>query len=802
MADKNKKNIKYIYLASYFIPFLGMLVCYLCNGIFPGGTKTPLYFDLRSQYFAFHAFLKQLGNGFNGIMFQTFSGLGGGYFGTWAYYTGNPLSFIVCLFPDSYLPYAISLIALIKIGLCGLNFSIFLTKGSPSVKRALNVILFSTCYALMSYNMAYSINPMFLDGVLTLPLVILGIDLILEGKSGTLLGISVFLSILFCYYMAFMVILFSFIWFIYREFSDGLYTKHIFNDIKKCIIPGTLGVFCSSFVIIPVIIDMKRGRLNENVVSGLSFILRNPLDVIKGFIPFSFNGFMTYDPPFVFFGTIPLLFFVLFFVCGKIDKRKKISALAVTVVFFFSFMILLLDTLWTAGSVTNGYPARYSFAACFFFLAVSVSSFEEFADVLVKKHLLLPLFVISIAEVLFNAGFLLKTIPGHYEGYSDYNEYLKLENVMTDFESVAYSDNIEFARTYKFWDYTQNDGLLYGIQSIDYFSSSYNYGLHEFLGKMGLEQHYHHLTDRGLTPFTEKLLGISDYCFYKDQPSEMLSVGTSGDCVFYRSDNSSDFAFPILNSKDMSENYDLSDPFQVQNMIASELTGNDEVVFKQCDYEIISDDFYDDQNLWITSVKISVDDPSCIYFYSYPVYSTGNSGEAFHYPELYYNGNLISVCQSDLSSYIVDLGKGSGDIVFDIICKEHVEDFRFALLDEDALQRVFSDDPGFIITDTRFENSGISFNATSDSDRNMLITLPFEMGYHIFVDGIEVSYIDYHNAMLSIPVSAGEHMIKIAYFTPGLKAGIVISLISVLLFICFVVNDHKRIKNLKINNEN
>ena len=791
MSDSIKKKHICVLLLSFLIPFLSMFVCYISNGIFPGGNKTPLFFDLRSQYFAFYAYLKQLGHGFNGLMYQTMSGLGGGYFGTWAYYTGNPLSFIVCLFSDTYLPYAVSLIILIKIGLCGLSFSIFLIKGSPSVKRAMTVILFSCCYALTSYNVAYSINPMFLDGVLVLPLVILGIDRILVGKSGILLCVSVFLSILFCYYMAFIVILFSGIWFFYRETGEAKTKVQFLDDIRRTFISGFFGAMFSSFVLIPVILDMKRGRLNESVVSGLSFILRTPLEVMKGFLPFSFNGFLTADPPFVFFGTIPLLFFVLFFVTCKIEKRKKYSAFAVALLFFFSFVILCLDTIWTAGSVTNGYPARYSFTACFFFLTVSASSFDEFTDVLIKKHLIIPLFVISLVEVILNACFLIKTIPDCYEGYSDSDEYLKLEKVMTDFNSIVYSDDKEFVRTYKFWDYTQNDGLLYGVPSLDYFSSSYNFGFHEFLGDMGLEQHYHHLKDRGLTPFTEKLFGISDHCLYKDQYSELLPDGKSGDCVFYHAD-SSVIAFPIKSFTGIRDGYDHSDPFMVQNMIASELTGKESMIFRPCAFEIVSDDYYEDQGLWITSVKICIDEPSNIYFYSFPVASSGNRGEAFNYPELYYNGNLISVCQSDLSAYIVDLGNGSGEIIFDIICKEHVDDFRFALFDANEMDSVFTDDPGFKISDTCFDKSCISFNVTSDSDKDILITLPFEKGYHIFIDDNEVAYSDYHNALLRILMPEGDHFVKITYFTQGLKTGIILSLVFAFLFICFYVFNTKK----------
>ena len=772
------------YLLAFFIPFSVIFIAYIFEGVYPGGPLTPLYYDLRSQYFAFYSYLKQLGNDYNSIMYQTLSGLGGGYFGTFAYYTGNPLSFIVCLFPDSYLPYAMCLIAMIKIGFSGLFFSVFMINGSLKELRTLPVVLFSCCYALMSYNVVYSINPMFLDGVLILPLVILGVDLILAGRNGVLFTISVFSSILFCYYMAFMVILFSVIWFFFRVLSDRTDKKIFVSALGKCFASGFLGVLISSFVIIPVYFDLKRGRLNENVISGFSFFLRKPFDILKGFLPFSFNGFLTHDPPFIYIGTVPLIFFICFFVSGKINRLKKIYALGITFIFVLSFVFFRLDTFWTAGTVSNGYPARYSFLLCFFLLYISANWYKECSGHLLKKHLIIPAIVFSFTELIFNSFFLMKSVPGHYEGLSPYEDYIKLENVMSDFESLDSTNEMPYAsRIYKFWDYSQNDGLLYGMPSLDYFSSSYNFGLHEFFGNMGLEQHYHHLKDSGLTPFTEKLLGVGYYCLYKDQPSDHLPVGHSDECSFFRSDFSGSLAFPVQRNIESPDELYGSDPFGFQNKIASDIYGYEIKVFNDCPYRILNDVYREDAGVWITSVEINVSDLSDIYFYSSPVALSGKSGDAFIYPELYYDGNLISVCQSDLSSYIISLGKGSGDIIFDIICREHVDDFEFALLDEEALDSVFSN-PGFITADTVYDKDGISFNLFSEIDTNVLIMLPYEKGYKIHIDGKDVPYSDYHNALISIPVNSGDHLVRITYYPPGLKTGILISLFSV--FLCFI----------------
>ena len=49
------------------------------------------------------------------------------------------------------------------------------------------LLLLSSCYALMSYNLVYSLSIMWLDVVIWLPIVILGVEWILEQRTPLLL---------------------------------------------------------------------------------------------------------------------------------------------------------------------------------------------------------------------------------------------------------------------------------------------------------------------------------------------------------------------------------------------------------------------------------------------------------------------------------------------------------------------------------------------------------------------------------------------------------------------------------------
>ena len=78
--------------------------------------------------------------------------------------------------------------------------------------------------------------------------------------------------------------------------------------------------------------------------------------------------------------------------------------------------------------------------------------------------------------------------------------------------------------------------------------------------------------------------------------------------------------------------------------------------------------------------------------------------------------------------------------------------------------------------------NGIKVSGLVEDDSEVLLTLPFEDGYRIYVDGVLTDYSSYRNTMIKIPVTAGSHEIFVKYITPGLHLGIIVSGISLILY--------------------
>ncbi|MBQ2644113.1 YfhO family protein, partial [bacterium] len=86
----------------------------------------------------------------------------------------------------------------------------------------------------------------------------------------------------------------------------------------------------------------------------------------------------------------------------------------------------------------------------------------------------------------------------------------------------------------------------------------------------------------------------------------------------------------------------------------------------------------------------------------------------------------------------------------------------------------------------KITSSKIRCKCTIKGDNKLLLlTIPYDNGWTARVDGKEVEIIKAYNALMTIPVNKGEHIIELKFFPPKLIEGIIISLIS-LIFLCIL----------------
>lgn len=117
----------------------------------------------------------------SGIFYTFQKALGGEMFGIWTYYLLSPFNLILLFFPDHVITSGILVITVLKYGAAGFTFAWLLFKSG--VQRNWTVIGFATSYAMMGWMIANQLNLMWLDAVVILPLIVLGLLRLINGQG-------------------------------------------------------------------------------------------------------------------------------------------------------------------------------------------------------------------------------------------------------------------------------------------------------------------------------------------------------------------------------------------------------------------------------------------------------------------------------------------------------------------------------------------------------------------------------------------------------------------------------------------
>lgn len=244
-----------LYFLAFAIPVIIMYIAYALFKVYPFGEESVLVLDLNGQYVYYFEALRDAFWGEESILYNWSRNLSGGYAGIIGYYLASPFTLIVMLLPRTMLLGSLQIMILAKLGTAGVTFSYYLQKSKKM--SPLQTIIFSTLYALCAYGVIQAMNPMWLDGVLLLPLIILGVEYLVN--DGRKLNYIIPLAIMFIsnFYIGYIIGIFTFLYFVFYICSgrNEMGRKFKAYDYWKTFLrfAGSTGValLCSAFMIIP-----------------------------------------------------------------------------------------------------------------------------------------------------------------------------------------------------------------------------------------------------------------------------------------------------------------------------------------------------------------------------------------------------------------------------------------------------------------------------------------------------------------------------------------------------------------------
>lgn len=375
-------------LAAFCLPVILMLLAFLVMGIYPAGENQIAVIDMYHQYVPFLGELQsKLQSG--GSLFYTWNGAGGSNF--WnllAYYGASPLNLILVLFPKKFLMEGVTLILLLKIGLAGSTMAVYLRAIVwEKDKRSADISLvgFATLYALCSYVMAYYWCIMWMDAVALLPLCILGLHKILDGRSGVFYTVCLALVVFINYYMAIMVCIFILFYYpvVYFIKVQGESAGHFFKTTGRAVGYSLLGVLMSAVMLLPTWMSMQSTYYISADMPEKTELYNDLLDILNQMLP---NAELTYREglPNLYCGMFVVILLVFYWISRTIPLREKLLNGAFLVFLIFSLNINKLDFIWHGFHFPNQLPYRYTFMICFLLIAMAYQVFQRVDEIRVN----------------------------------------------------------------------------------------------------------------------------------------------------------------------------------------------------------------------------------------------------------------------------------------------------------------------------------------------------------------------------------------------------------------------------------
>lgn len=377
MTEKRKVGI-----IAFGLPILLVMILMLLMRQYPFGDHSLLIWDMDWQYNAFFVHLRDIMHGDASPWYSFSRAIGGDMIGVMAYYLISPFNVLFYFFDASNIYAGIALVLLLKIGTAGWAMNTyFLHKRCDA-----HTLIFSTAYALSGYVAGYFFNIMWLDGVILLPLMILGIECIVDEGRGWLYIITVALGVITNFYIGYMLCIFSVLYF--AAYFLLISEKKI--KVRTIVLYGVsslLGGMLSACVALPTVYSMQGGKSTIDLQ-----VLRNFTKLYgwSSLVPKAFAGTIhdlqiTTGQPLIYCGVFTVILVLAYFGIKNVSWKKKLAYLLLLLFMLVSMNYYNLCSAWQAFNMPNGSPYRFTFLYIFLLLLIAEETYARFAEILKQQ---------------------------------------------------------------------------------------------------------------------------------------------------------------------------------------------------------------------------------------------------------------------------------------------------------------------------------------------------------------------------------------------------------------------------------
>ncbi|MGW7253236.1 YfhO family protein [Streptomyces sp. NPDC054834] len=339
-----------------------LTVTALCAGdaiarSYPFGPRTRSVNDLGNQYVPFHAHLWDLlhGRADGGLLVNWQSGFGSSFLPDFGTYLSSPFALLVAVFPRDRIDLAVYVITVLKTGCAAAAMAFLLLTLRPGRWWAAGLL--GASYALCGWSVAAaSYNPMWLDGLIALPLLCLAGEWTLTGRR-PLLGVLVVAAAWIAnFYTAYMATVGAGLVLLLRLLLAGLPRRRALAAAGRAGLTFALGVGLAAPLATVVYFGSKHaspGRFQE-------FVPATGEDLAARLLPTTYS----FGTPAVYVGITALLLALALPFHRAVPPAVRTGWTLLVVAVTLSMQWNPTHLAWHAFTAPQGSPYRQAFVLC------------------------------------------------------------------------------------------------------------------------------------------------------------------------------------------------------------------------------------------------------------------------------------------------------------------------------------------------------------------------------------------------------------------------------------------------------
>lgn len=818
---------------------------YVFKVIWPFGANRIDYFDNMQQVAPLYAHLWDWMHGKASLWFDWYTGFGTNVsMSISAFSMLSPFNLLLYLFPRTLILESISILTLVKMIFMAVAMYAYINKKYNSLSYNMKVV-FSLMYTFCGYTVLYgSCFTPWMDIVALFPLLMLAYENMMQTGKKLFYIIMVAIIFIINYYLGAMSLVYIFL--ISGAYVLLMSKKEKIKEHAWNLGIGTVaGLGLSCFVLVPVMMQLsgsQRGGSGQGIVSQYIGWIKSAI-ISDGQMAAFQRWMMLYGMA---FAAAVIIMGLKKFKEEKNTIRYMISQLLISLLPIVVEGINLMWHFGSYNGYTlrNGYIVAFTLITVAAYFAQRM--FEEVtADKkqLVKQ---LVIFVVAAAvyAVIYNiipsndiilAAFIL-FIAIFIAAFIFYNKKLKKDGIGFDFNTIIAIVAIEVFigaysligppkfyeyEPYQYGDYVQaanevkdsldieesvterivnpdislnaNYPLILRRSAMSSFTAALQSDTQSYSKKFGYSKYFLWLLDSGGTVFTNSLFHVTQAVNVNELDSQMYTaVRSDGDYTLYDANYKLPFAMSVnknITRQDFSGNWE-----DLHNIFYKALTNDTQDIVNGMSYT-------KKESSVIREYNVRADGKQAVYINIVDVNNRNTDANAswlISSMHIYVNGEAVLVPTlgdvkntayfTDYNNNLVYLGTFENEnftirVEYDDPWYLKVSEVSFAGLDMDKMQSLV-DKHADDYCETSYTSDSLTVKLNGSGVNNMaLIPVVYSDNWNVKVNGKKVKAKSVCGLFTGVDIHAGENVIEMTFEPKGKKAGMLISLATLIMMI-------------------